>query len=169
MDESMSLLPDENPREDLELSRRYPQIVQPYGITAAMVGVSVLLIARVGFRYVPALLVWGIALVGTLLVYQMLLAAQPKLPLMALSVLAAELGLLLSLPSTLLFGIPWHHPNALVDSLRLVTYLIAAGVIGAFTGWTLSVERYPTLVLGINFLAMFVVVSLRYVIPLWLR
>lgn len=160
MDNSMSLTPDDNERLDLELPQRNAEVEQPYGLTSILVALALLLVVRIVATRAPIQALWIGAIVVAIAVYSVLTAVRPRLPLMAVAILAAELGLLLNLPANELFAAPWHNPLA---PFILLTQLICAGVVGAFTSWALSVEKYPNLVIGINFLAMFVVMGISII------
>lgn len=121
-----------------------------------MVGVLVLFAARLFAPRWPAWPFWGAAaLIGTI-VYNIFIVVKPRLPLMLLAIVAAELGMLLSMPSAAVFGASLRDPG---DLAGFISMLISAGVVGAFMAWALSVHRYPALVIAINFLLMFVLVG----------
>ena len=152
----MSLSPDDPEYATVELPRRREQIEQPYALAALMVGVIVLLAAKFIARTWPNWPFWAAAALIATFVYNIFIIVRPRLPLMLLAVIASELGLLLSMPSVSLFVTPWSDPTELG---RFISCLIIAGVAGAFAAWALSVDRYPSLVIAINFLLMFVIVG----------
>jgi|GEM_PF-2218060 len=155
----MSLSPDDPEYATFDLPRRRERAEQPYLAAALMVGVIVLLAAKFIFRTWPLWPFWGGAALVAIFVYNILTVIKPRLPLMLLAVVAAELGLLLSMPIAMLFILPWRDPAYLG---QFISQLIIFGVLGAFMSWVLSVERYPSLVIVINFLLMFVIVGLGY-------
>lgn len=155
----MSLSPDDPEYLTLELPRRRERNEQPYVLAALMVGVIVLLAAKFIFRSWPLWPFWGAAALITIFVYNILIIVRPRLPLMLMAVIAAELGLLLNMPIVLLFVLPWSNPTRLG---QFISFLIIFGVLGAFMAWVLSVDRYPSLVIIINFLLMFVLVGFSY-------
>jgi len=161
----MSLSPDDHQYSAVELPRRGEQPEQPYGIVAIMVGVIVLFAARLVARHWPMWPFWGAAALIASFVYNLLIILRPRLPLLLMTVVAAELGLLLSMPARALFFLPLSDP---VELGRLISRMICVGAVGAFAAWVLSVERYPSLVIAINFLLMFVVEGLFYFVRLFL-
>jgi drug/metabolite transporter (DMT)-like permease len=152
-------MPDDPEYAAVELPRRKEQTDQPYALAALMVGVIVLLAAKLIVRTWPSWPFWGAAALTGTFIYNILIIVRPRLPLMLMAVAAAELGLLLSMPIVSLFVTPWGNPSELG---RFLSHLISAGVLGAFLAWALSVYRYPSLVIAINFLLMFVLVGFGY-------
>ena len=157
MGDGMSLTPDEDGRAHLDLGRRNAQVAQPYGVASLLLALAAMLAARLVFRSLPGWPFWLGAAVLWVAIYYILIALQPTLPLIVLAILASELGLLLSLPAHEVFLASWQE---LMPVTQLATRMICAGVVGAFTAWAFSVERYPDLVLAICFLLMFVVAGL---------
>lgn len=151
----MSLSPDDHQYNAVGLPGRNAKVEQPYAPAAVMLGVTILLVAKLFVRNWPMWPFWLIAALVTSLAYNLLIITRPRLPLMLLAISAAELGMLLSVPIGFLYnGI--SKPEAMP---MLIAALIIAGVVGMFSAWTLSVHRYPTLVIIINFLSMFVLVG----------
>ncbi|MHB9107497.1 MAG: hypothetical protein ACYDCO_10620 [Armatimonadota bacterium] len=161
----MSLSPDDHQYNAVEVPRRNEKVEQPYALAAVMLGVVVLLTVKLIARHWPMWPFWLAAALIASFAYNILIIIRPRLPLMALAVIGSELGMLLSMPMASLF-IDMSDPAALP---RLIANLISAGVVGAFAAWALSIHRYPTIVIAINFLLMFVIVGYGHVLLWWLR
>jgi len=160
----MSLSPDDHQYKAVEVPRRNEKVEQPYALAAVMLGIIVLLIVKLIARSWPMWPFWFAAALIASFAYNLLIIIRPRLPLMALAVVAAELGMLLSMPMASIYADLSDH-SALP---RLIANLISAGVVGAFSSWALSVDRYPSLVITINFLLMFVIIGYGHFLP-WMR
>jgi len=151
----MSLSPDDHQYNAVDLPRRHEKVEQPYAPAAVMLGVAILLAAKLIARNWPMWPFWLTAGLIASFAYNLLIIMRPRLPLMLLAISAAELGMLLSVP----IGFLYQGVSNLSTLPVLIAALIIAGVVGTFSAWMLSVHRYPTLVIVINFLFMFVLVG----------
>lgn len=154
----MSLTPDDEPRETVNLARPKAP-APPYGVAAVLIGLAMLLVGRMLTRgemhWSFPLLLAGFAAIPV--AYLTLTRRRARLNLIGLCALAAILGYLLSTPAYQVFVLAFKDASA---ALTLCLGAGTAGIFGAFTAWALGVEQAPELVISINFLSMFVVVSL---------
>lgn len=152
------LSPDDDQQQEVTLSDQREKQGQPYGVTAVMIALLLLLLLR-GFAAWPAILVVNLAIVGGALAYFVLLAAHPRLPAFILCLAGAELGMLYSLPVGLVYVLAWHN---LAGFTVLVWCLVFAGIIGtALANW-LDVDARPLDVILTAFLTMFVFIGLLF-------
>lgn len=158
----MSLSPDEQPYDLLELPRRKAAPEQPYWLAAILVGLlAQLLAASVTYGRLQFVVQLAFAVGLALISYTLMTMSRPRIPMMLLTAIAAILGMLYSLPVRAILVSAWRaDPQVLAD---LLTRVVGATIIGVFAGWILAVERYPALVISIAFLFMFVVMSLAQI------
>ncbi len=123
------------------------------------IGLLALLVLRGLVHIADSTLLFSVALMVVAVAYLLLSALRPKLPLLAFVILAAELGLLYSLPFELLYNKTWHDATSAVN---LVVGMLLAAIAGILLGRGFDTEKHPTEVIGISFLVMFVFVNLVY-------
>lgn len=158
-DSSIPLTPDDKQRDSILLTNAHAKPEQPYGMTAVLTGMALLLLTSFLLPHMTLLARLGGALTAGLLIYVILLAMRPALPILALAIIAAELGLLYGLPATHLFINPFSQ-NAFNNYLDLAMRVITAGLVGFIVARALVVERFPRTVIAINFLYTFVCINL---------
>jgi len=160
-DPSISLTPDDNPQEHIELGEPYRTPGQPYGMAAWSIGLLVLLVLRGVLSGIQSYLLFFGAMIVINAVYLLFAAYRPKLPLRVFVMLTAELGLLYSLPVELLYNRAWHDANS---ASNLIAGMVLAALAGLMIGRGLDVEKQPTAVIGISFLVMFIFVNLVFAV-----
>jgi hypothetical protein len=167
-DSFQPLTPDDAAQENVDLLPEEQKTGPPYGITALFIGMATLLLVRGLLRNVPPmamLLGWGIALTAGLFAYSVFMVIRPKVHLVTLCILGAELGMLYGFPSSGLFATVWHHADQFAT---LVRWLVLAGITGLLVANGLSVEENPQPVAVISILLTFIMVSLRFLLrPHW--
>lgn len=160
----MSLSPDDHQYNAVEVPKRNEKVEQPYTLAAVMLGVIILLIVKLIALNWPMWPIWFAAALIASFAYNILIIIRPRLPLMLLAVVAAELGMLLSMPlASLLIG------TGGLGLVILIRNMICVGAAGAFAAWALSVNRYPSIVISIIFLLMFVIVGYGNFLMWWVR
>jgi hypothetical protein len=135
---------------------------QPYGLAGVMAGLAVLLVLCAflprlhAYRQLVEPLQTSILLLTVMLVaisvYIALLVARVQLPVLPMSIVAAELGLLISQPAGVLYA----------AQVSTVTYLLAEIIAAGLAGYIVAafLERQPPRrVIAISFLLIFVVVN----------
>jgi len=155
----MSLSPDEQPDIAVELPKRKAPAEQPYGIVAIMIALFawVAAFSLLGPR-VPIWIMLAFAAAAGLISYSALAAVRPRIPMLLLAAMASALGMLYAQPMRMLLPEVWRTtPEVLVN---LINRFVGAVIIGIFGGWALSVEEYPRIVLPINFLLMYILMSI---------
>lgn len=167
MSTPMSLSPDEH--EQTDVSAMEPaQSRAPYGMAAVMFGMCTLPVALwYLLRWEPwsrlldswqFITLLDIPIIVTAAAYYLMMSARPRLPLLGMAILAAELGMLYSLPGRDVMFTFWTSPDQFFSFLA---WVILAGIVGLLIGRSFSVERRPQLVIALSFLFMFVFVGLR--------
>ena len=160
MDSPIPLVPDDQDRqENVLLVGKRTAPVQPYALTALMAAMALLLVNRALLTHGPWWTQYGGALAGGVLVYLLLSGARASLPLLFLTIVAAELGLLYSMPFDKLF---LTTQSNFIDIVNLVVHSIGAILTGIIFGRLLSVEEDPRAVITFTFLFMFVLVNLCF-------
>ncbi|MHB9130323.1 MAG: hypothetical protein ACYDBB_04415 [Armatimonadota bacterium] len=155
----MPLTPDDNQREHLDLLKDENAPGQPYGLVAIMAALLVMLVARGLLANMEQGRVVIIALVSAVVVYLALINLRPRLPLPVFCLFAAQLAMLLSLPVENLYVESWQ---SIVGIVYLVAQLFISGAIGLTLSILLPSERYPSWVITISFLTVFVSVNYYY-------
>lgn len=158
----MVLSPDDDQQTRIDLLEKPQAPEQPYGLAAWIFGLLLLLVLRGLLRSVPFFSLLGMTMVIVVVSYLLLSGLRPKMHLLTLAILAAELALLYSLPYSLVYKAGWTNPTAFANLLMSV---ILTGITGLLLGRGLEVERYPEEVIGICFFAVFVVVNILTVFP----
>lgn len=152
---SVPLMPDDESQAPLRIVRPAKPVSPPYGYTAIMAGMLLLFLLKVArISYNPLML--NLVLAVSVVSYAVLVFLRPRLPLYLLSVAAAELGLLYSLPAHLIYRL---HPGNVPGFALLLMGLTLAAVTGLFTSYALDIDEYPGYLLPINFLLLFVLVG----------
>jgi len=160
MDSPLPLVPDDaDQQENLTLTGKQAAPAQPYALTALMVAMGLLLAQRGLLPHSPWWAHYGMAVAVGLLVYLLLSGPSASLPLVFLTILAAELGLLYSLPTNRLF-LPAHADFSVVANL--LVDMLGACLAGIIFAHLLRVEHAPNSVLTFTFLFMFVGVNLWF-------
>lgn len=162
-DPSLALTPDDgqHEHEHIELLEQHSAPEQPYGLASWSIGLLALLLLRGLLHGAESFLLFSCALIIVLVSYMLLSGLRPKLPLFAFVTLAAELGLLYSLPYDLLYKSTWHDA---ASAANLLTGILLAAIAGVLLGRGLEVKQHPSAVIGISFLMMFVFVNLVYMV-----
>jgi hypothetical protein len=123
---------------------------EPYGITAVLVGLLLLLAARLFFDEPVHRVFLGVF--GALVTFIVLALRHAKLPVLPLTVAAAELGMLYGMPLSVLF--PLHLTGRV--GVLLVGYLALGGIVGLLVGRVFGDDRQARTVIPTAFLATFV-------------
>ena len=127
-----------------------------------VIGLCVLLLLRGVMPHARPSILLSLTLILGVSSYLLLSGLRPRLPLLFFAVIAAELGLLYSLPYQLLYGVMWHDIWLMLDVLTLT---LMALFFALLLGVWLEMKQYAAEVIGLCFLVMFVFVNLVYIVP----
>lgn len=161
----MSLTPDDNSAESLSLATekntgKYTAPTTPYLLAAVLSGLLMLFILRgitlMSTTVLTSLVISGTALFTGITVYSLLQLFQFKISLALLSVVAAELGMIYSLPANNVYLLLFRPSPA---SALAFGWMLLAGLAGLVLAFALQVEKRPNLVLLVIMLASFVTAS----------
>ena len=150
------LSPDDDPQQPLDLASA-SKPVQPYALTAAMFGLVAVLVLRAALPKAHSIALDAIALGIGVIGYLLFTTMRPRLPLLALSCLAIELGFLVSVPFKWLYIIMAHSIPMMVGLGLGITLF---GGIGIFLGLQFRVDRYPQQVIALSFLCSFALINI---------
>lgn len=164
----VKLVPDDEPPADMALDvepadegTEPTAAAQPYDLAGAMAGLLVFLVGRGVLPEAHPMYMLGLAIVAVFVATFALEARRAKLPLIPMSVVAAELGLLYSLPASLVYFQAWQFTAQGLLALLLLVFLISiTAFLGTITAFVFSHERRPALVIGVCFLGAFVLTNL---------
>ncbi len=149
------LSPDDEPASPVQL-RPDTAPSLPYGWFAVGIGLVALLILRGFFPLLVWWLLIDLSLVVSFTSYFLFLLLQPRVSLRWVTVGAAELGVLYSVPALWLYG------RSMIGAIAVLPWVVGGGIAGLLIAEALHVERQPRPVLAIAFLALFVVTHLQY-------
>ena len=161
IDASLEITPDDVAHTELRLRQQPESPAEPYGVTAVLFGLALLLLLRIispGNTVLLAL--YAICLGTSVCAYVALLFLRLPLPRLGLSVAAAVLAMLLSLNSDVLFLPLWRDWSTFSEFL--LRGLLAASI-GLLLGVHLDVQKYPTQVIAISFLVVFLLAGMGYI------
>lgn len=161
------LSPDDAQDDGVDLLNAEAMPAQPYALAGVLAGLIVLLLAGWLLSEIDFLrgmngnwrlwLLLDTAVISAIAAYLILVIARPRLHLLSMCIIAAELGLLYGLPVELVYGLSWRNLGA---AFSLTGWMIVTGIVGLLYGRLFSVERLPYLVIPSSFLLVFVTVGL---------
>ena len=130
-----------------------PRVHPPYGLEAALLALLLLICLRASS--LSGLTDLLLAAVCGVIVYLVLLASKPPVPVHLLSVIAGVSGMLYGLPDVLIYHQRWG-----IGSFPLLFGLLLAGLVGWLLSHSWDEPEHPGYALTASFLGMFVLANL---------